>query len=63
LFVGASLSGGVIGSRPDANEAFYGYPVSADAILGGQVRPPRAAAPLIDALANIGYGGGPLAQR
>lgn len=47
LFVGLSLEGSVLGARPDANEAYYGRPVSPGEILSRRVAPPSAAAPLI----------------
>jgi len=63
LFLGASVEGAVIGSRPGANEAFYGREVSPGAILSGKVKAPRAAAPLFEALGNPGYNGKRVAQR
>jgi lipid-binding SYLF domain-containing protein len=50
LFAGASLEGSVIVTRPGANAAFYGRQVAATQVLGGNVRPPGAAAPLLSAL-------------
>lgn len=47
LFVGLSLEGSVLGARPDANQAYYGRPVTPGAILSRRVAPPRAASPLI----------------
>jgi len=63
LFLGASIQGAVLGSRPDANKAFYGREVSPGAILAGKVKAPRAAAPLLEALENSGYNGKRVAQR
>lgn len=44
--------GSLIMARSDVNHCFYGRPVSPGEILSGQVPPPRAAAPLYDALAE-----------
>jgi len=43
LYFGISLQAGVIFSRPDVNESFYGAAVSTRDILTGKVPPPRAA--------------------
>jgi len=51
FFVGISLEGSIISSRPDVNAKFYGRPMDASDLLNGNVqRPPRAARPLYDAL-------------
>jgi len=50
LFVGASLEGAILASRPSADREFYGRDVSPRAILNGWVKAPRAAAPLSVAL-------------
>jgi len=43
LFAGVSLEGTVIGTRNDANAAYYGRAVSAEDILSGKVAPPAGA--------------------
>jgi len=53
LFAGVSLEGTGIGTRDDANEAYYGKPVTAGEILAGIVQPPAGARNLIAALCNI----------
>jgi hypothetical protein len=50
LFAGLSLDGSLVMTRSEVNHCFYGRPVTAAELLGGQVPPPRAAAPLYDAL-------------
>lgn len=40
LFVGASIGGTAYVTRPDANERYYGRPVTPREILYGRVRPP-----------------------
>ncbi len=50
LFVGASLEGAILVTRPGANYAFYGRQVTPSQILSGRVRAPRGAAPLVAAL-------------
>lgn len=43
LFAGVSLEGSVIIERKDANKKFYGGPVSAKQLLGGNIEPPASA--------------------
>src|SRR5881409_2758927 len=50
LFAGASLEGAIIFTQKDAIWKYYGRPVSAGAILNGDVPPPRRAAVLRAAL-------------
>ena len=51
LFAGVSLDGSIIVARSDVNHKFYGREISPSQILGGRdVQPPRAGAPLYDAL-------------
>jgi lipid-binding SYLF domain-containing protein len=50
LFAGASLEGAIIATQKTANERYYGHPVSAAAILSGQVPPPARANRLLSAL-------------
>ena len=50
LFAGVSLEGTGIGTRDDANKAYYGKPVTAGEILSGKVQPPAGARNLIAAL-------------
>mmetsp|Transcript_12884 Transcript_12884/g.17245 ORF Transcript_12884/g.17245 Transcript_12884/m.17245 type:complete len:705 (-) Transcript_12884:461-2575(-) len=51
LFMGISLEGSIISSRPDVNAKFYGRPMDASDLLFGNIQnPPRAAQPLYDAL-------------
>ncbi len=50
LFVGASLDGTVVSSRPNAIARFYGQPEAPSRILAGTVPPPPAAEPLQEAL-------------
>ena len=52
LFAGVSLEGTVIGTRDDANAAYYGKPVTADEILSGKAQPPAGARGLAAALAK-----------
>jgi lipid-binding SYLF domain-containing protein len=52
LFAGISLEGTVIGTRNDANAAYYGRPVSAGEILSGKVPPPPGAKRLLQVLAK-----------
>jgi SH3 domain-containing YSC84-like protein 1 len=52
LFAGISLEGTVIGTRNDANTAYYGRAVSAADILSGKVAPPAGAARLRKVLAK-----------
>jgi lipid-binding SYLF domain-containing protein len=46
LFVGVSLEGAVIGTRKDANNRYYGRPVTANDILNGRVAAPAGSANL-----------------
>jgi lipid-binding SYLF domain-containing protein len=50
LFAGASLEGAIIFTQKDSNAKYYRRPVSAGAILSGQVAPPRGAGSLRAAL-------------
>ena len=43
LFAGASLEGAIIATQKTANTRYYGHPVSARAILSGNVPPPAGA--------------------
>ena len=52
LFAGISLEGTVIGTRNDANAAYYGRPVAAEEILSGKVAPPPGANRLLQVLAR-----------
>ena len=52
LFAGLSLDGSVIMARSEVNHCFYGRHVTPLELLQGRVPPPRAAAPLYDALAE-----------
>jgi len=52
LFAGISLEGTVIGTRNDANAAYYGRPVNAGEILSGKVAPPPGAKRLLEMLAK-----------
>lgn len=52
LFAGLSLDGTLILARHEVNHRFYGRPVSPAELLYGGVKPPRAAAPLYDALVD-----------
>ena len=52
LFVGISLEGTVIGTRNDANAAYYGRPVTSEEILSGKVAPPPGARRLLQVLAR-----------
>jgi SH3 domain-containing YSC84-like protein 1 len=52
LFAGVSLEGTVIGTRNDANAAYYGRPVTAGEILSGKVAPPPRAKRLLQVLAK-----------
>lgn len=53
-FVGCSLEGNVVATRPSANTRFYGDPTLTPIdILMGDVAPPRAAAPLYNALSHL----------
>lgn len=50
LFAGVSLEGSAIIERRDANERLYGQRFTAQQLLEGAVRPPPAAAPLMNVL-------------
>jgi lipid-binding SYLF domain-containing protein len=52
LFAGVSLEGTGIGTRDEANAAYYGKPVTAGEILSGKVQPPAGASKLLSALSN-----------
>jgi lipid-binding SYLF domain-containing protein len=52
LFAGISLEGTVIGTRNDANAAYYGRRVTAREILSGKVAPPPGAKRLLQVLAK-----------
>jgi len=52
LFAGVSLEGTGLATRDDANEAYYGRPVTAGEILAGKVQPPAGARNLIAALSK-----------
>jgi lipid-binding SYLF domain-containing protein len=52
LFAGVSLEGTVIGTRNDANAAYYGRQVTPDEILSGKVAPPPGARRLLQVLAS-----------
>lgn len=53
LFGGVSLDGTVIATRKQANEAYYGKAVSAEAILAGKVAAPAGAEKLRADLARV----------
>jgi hypothetical protein len=53
FFVGVSLEAGLLVSRPDVNEAFYGMRVNTIDLLMGRVPPPKAGEPLYNALKVI----------
>ncbi|KAF1330490.1 Sh3 domain-containing protein, partial [Globisporangium splendens] len=50
LFVGISLEGSMILSRPDVNRAFYGRDVQVTELLRGMEPPPVAASPLYESI-------------
>jgi lipid-binding SYLF domain-containing protein len=52
LFAGISLEGTVIGTRNDANAAYYGRSVTPEEILSGKVSPPPGAKRLLQVLAS-----------
>ena len=52
LFAGVSLEGTGIGTRDDANTAYYGRPVAAGDILAGKVEPPAGAQSLLAELSK-----------
>lgn len=53
LFGGVSLDGTAIATRKEANKAYYGKTVSAEAILTGKVPPPEGAAKLRAELGKV----------
>lgn len=57
LFAGISLEGSVLLARKDANEKTYGRGVDAGQILGGSVRAPPAADPLMNILHSRVFSG------
>lgn len=52
LFIGISLEGSVVASRPDVNRSFYGKEVAVAELLSGKEPLPVAGKPLYDALAK-----------
>jgi SH3 domain-containing YSC84-like protein 1 len=52
LFAGVSLEGAGIGTRDEANAAYYGKPVTAGELLTGRVQPPAGARKLLDTLSK-----------
>ncbi len=52
LFAGVSLEGTGLGTRDDANAAYYGKPVTAGEILSGKVQPPAGSRNLLAALSK-----------
>jgi lipid-binding SYLF domain-containing protein len=52
LFAGISLEGTVIATRDEANEAYYGRPVTPREILSGKVQPPQGAKKLQQVLSK-----------
>jgi lipid-binding SYLF domain-containing protein len=52
LFAGVSLEGTGLGTRDDANAAYYGKPVTAGEILSGRVPPPAGTRNLLAALSK-----------
>jgi SH3 domain-containing YSC84-like protein 1 len=52
IFAGVSLEGTVIGTRNEANEEYYGRPVTASDILAGKEPPPAGAQKLLKALSK-----------
>ncbi|KAF4637208.1 hypothetical protein G7Y89_g871 [Cudoniella acicularis] len=59
LFAGVSLEGSAIIERRDANEKLYGQRFTAAQLLGGAVRPPPAAQPLMSVLNSRIFAGIP----
>ncbi|KAI9835933.1 MAG: hypothetical protein M1819_001831 [Sarea resinae] len=57
LFAGVSLEGSVLLERRDANEKLYSSRVTAAQLLGGSVRPPPAAEPLMRVLNSRVFAG------
>ena len=52
LFAGISLEGTVIGTRNNANAAYYGRPVTPEEILSGKVTPPPGARRMLQVLTS-----------
>jgi len=50
LFAGLELTGATLNQDDDANKALYGQKISAAEILGGKVKTPGAARPVVDVL-------------
>lgn len=57
LFAGVSLEGSMLVERKDANEKLYNSRVTARQLLGGTIRPPPAAEPLIRVLTSRAFYG------
>lgn len=57
LFAGVSLEGSMLVERKDANEKLYNSRVSARQLLGGSIRPPPSAAPLMHILNSRAFSG------
>lgn len=57
LFAGVSLEGSMLVERKDANEKLYSSRVSARQLLGGSIRPPPSAAPLMNILNSRAFSG------
>ena len=57
LFAGVSLEGSMLVERKDANEKLYNSRVSASQLLGGSIRPPPAASPLLNILNSRAFHG------
>lgn len=57
LFAGVSLEGSMLVERKDANEKLYSSRVSASQLLGGTIRPPPAASPLLNILNSRAFYG------
>lgn len=57
LFAGVSLEGSILIERRDANEKLYNSRITAHQLLGGGVRPPPAAEPLMRVLNSRVFAG------
>ena len=57
LFAGVSLEGSILVERKDANEKLYNSRITASQLLGGGVRPPPAAEPLMRVLNSKVFAG------
>ncbi|KAL2012249.1 hypothetical protein VTN00DRAFT_4967 [Thermoascus crustaceus] len=57
LFAGVSLEGSMLVERKDANEKLYNSRVTARQLLGGSIRPPPAAEPLMRVLNSRAFSG------